>query len=317
MYRTLLSKKELDYLSNRRTIISAIHLFIHYLVIFILIVSANYFYQIGEIFILSINILVLGIFYSFLGWSGMGHELLHGTFFKSYKVNKIFLALNSIFLLNNWSYHKKSHIIHHRLTLTPGKDFEFNSKQPLLDSTDLVLSLTFDFLLMYRKLKITILNSLNVIPGSFAELHLPVGSKSRMSVVFSARLILLYHLLMFLISYAYQNPIVFLCSSIAPFCCTFPARILALGQHIGMKEGSNDFRENSRSVYLPKLISFLYCNMNYHVEHHMYPSVPYYNLPKLRSRIEYDLPQPIKFSELIFICLKVTGEKSLNRPSSV
>ena len=30
--------------------------------------------------------------------------------------------------------------------------------------------------------------------------------------------------------------------------------------------------------------------MNYHVEHHMYPAVPYYNLPKLRKAIEDDLP---------------------------
>ena len=30
--------------------------------------------------------------------------------------------------------------------------------------------------------------------------------------------------------------------------------------------------------------------MNYHVEHHMYPAVPYYNLPKLRKAIENELP---------------------------
>jgi fatty acid desaturase len=31
--------------------------------------------------------------------------------------------------------------------------------------------------------------------------------------------------------------------------------------------------------------------MNYHIEHHMYPAVPYCNLPQLRKQIEQDLPQ--------------------------
>ncbi|MYJ74623.1 MAG: hypothetical protein F4089_05760 [Gammaproteobacteria bacterium] len=30
--------------------------------------------------------------------------------------------------------------------------------------------------------------------------------------------------------------------------------------------------------------------IQYHLEHHMYPAVPFYNLPKLRKAIEHDLP---------------------------
>jgi nitrite reductase/ring-hydroxylating ferredoxin subunit len=37
---------------------------------------------------------------------------------------------------------------------------------------------------------------------------------------------------------------------------------------------------------------FLYLNMNYHVEHHMFPSVPYYNLPALHEEIKAYLPPP-------------------------
>ena len=32
--------------------------------------------------------------------------------------------------------------------------------------------------------------------------------------------------------------------------------------------------------------------MNYHVEHHMFPMVPYYNLPRLHQLIKHDLPEP-------------------------
>ena len=31
--------------------------------------------------------------------------------------------------------------------------------------------------------------------------------------------------------------------------------------------------------------------MNYHIEHHMYPSVPFYNLAKLRQALQPDLPR--------------------------
>ncbi len=35
-------------------------------------------------------------------------------------------------------------------------------------------------------------------------------------------------------------------------------------------------------------------NMEYHVEHHMYPMVPYHALPKLNAIIKDDLPEPYK-----------------------
>ncbi|WP_198954384.1 fatty acid desaturase, partial [Kineosporia sp. R_H_3] len=34
---------------------------------------------------------------------------------------------------------------------------------------------------------------------------------------------------------------------------------------------------------------FLYWNMNYHVEHHMFPTVPYHRLPELHEEIKGDL----------------------------
>ena len=36
---------------------------------------------------------------------------------------------------------------------------------------------------------------------------------------------------------------------------------------------------------------FVYWNMNYHVEHHMFPMVPYHALPKLHEAIKADCPE--------------------------
>jgi fatty acid desaturase len=37
---------------------------------------------------------------------------------------------------------------------------------------------------------------------------------------------------------------------------------------------------------------FLYWNMNFHVEHHMFPMVPYHALPSLHHEVRDQLPVP-------------------------
>jgi len=61
-------------------------------------------------------------------------------------------------------------------------------------------------------------------------------------------------------------------------------------QHTGMADNVLDHRLNSRSVYMNPISRFIYWNMNYHVEHHMFPMVPYHNLPALHEVIKHDLP---------------------------
>jgi fatty acid desaturase len=39
---------------------------------------------------------------------------------------------------------------------------------------------------------------------------------------------------------------------------------------------------------------FIYWNMNYHVEHHMFPMVPYHALPALHEELKADLPAPTR-----------------------
>jgi len=53
-----------------------------------------------------------------------------------------------------------------------------------------------------------------------------------------------------------------------------------------------DHRLNTRTVYMNPLFRFLYWNMNYHVEHHMFPMVPYHALPRLHEAIKDDCPAP-------------------------
>jgi len=51
-----------------------------------------------------------------------------------------------------------------------------------------------------------------------------------------------------------------------------------------------DFRLCCRTFTLNPVVRFLYWQMNYHTEHHMYAAVPCYNLKHLHALIRHDLP---------------------------
>jgi len=65
-------------------------------------------------------------------------------------------------------------------------------------------------------------------------------------------------------------------------------------QHAGLAENVLDHRLNCRTVYMNPVNRFLYWNMNYHVEHHMFPLVPYHNLPRLHELVKADMPKPYR-----------------------
>ena len=63
-------------------------------------------------------------------------------------------------------------------------------------------------------------------------------------------------------------------------------------QHLGLAENVTDHRLNTRTVLMNPVTRFIYLNMNYHIEHHMFTMVPYYRLPALHELIKHDLPAP-------------------------
>lgn len=67
-----------------------------------------------------------------------------------------------------------------------------------------------------------------------------------------------------------------------------------LTQHAGLPENVTDHRLNCRTVQMNPVFLFLYWNMNYHVEHHMFPMVPYHALPRLHAALRADMPPPYR-----------------------
>ena len=42
----------------------------------------------------------------------------------------------------------------------------------------------------------------------------------------------------------------------------------------------------TRTVTSNALVSFFMCNLNYHLEHHLFPAMPWYNLPRLHALLQ-------------------------------
>jgi fatty acid desaturase len=63
-------------------------------------------------------------------------------------------------------------------------------------------------------------------------------------------------------------------------------------QHFEKEENTIDLRRSTRSLRPNWLIDLFYWNMSFHIEHHLYPTVPFFALPKLNALIKDRLPEP-------------------------
>jgi fatty acid desaturase len=65
------------------------------------------------------------------------------------------------------------------------------------------------------------------------------------------------------------------------------ANLRGLAEH-GLTTGGNELTD-TRTVTTHPTLAFMMCNINFHLEHHLYPGIPWYNLPKLHAllRDEY------------------------------
>ena len=240
----------------------------------------------------SLFILLYGVFFSFLGWAGLSHELSHGTVFKTRWGNEFLLKVVSFFLWNNRVYFKYSHALHHKYTLNTEKDYEVRLPIMLNLKTLLFGCFTglFDF---YRIFTITVKNSLNKVEGPLAATVFSQGGTKRKELVHNARIILLGHVSMMVAFFYFEAYMLIVFLSFGNFISPSLSKVFGFSQHMGMQSNVDDMRLSTRTVILPGFFSFLYWNMNYHLEHHMFPTIPFYQLPNLHKEIVYDSPQPV------------------------
>lgn len=187
-------------------------------------------------------------------------------------------------------FFRTSHAKHHQYTLHHGLDLEV--VQPLkYKPFDLFKICTFNWSGLWFVFKTEFRRSRGILQGEWEERIFPAEEvEKRRSLVRWARFILIGQLLMAALFIYFQQYVLLLLVTFAPFFAGWLNFLCGFTQHAGLPADVDDFRVVCRTVTLNPLIRFLYWHMNYHVEHHMYPGVPFFRLAALRKTIVHTLP---------------------------
>jgi fatty acid desaturase len=213
------------------------------------------------------------------------HEFSHGTPFKTSWMNDVMYYVCSFMTLTQAVYFTWSHPKHHTNTYIVGQDPEFFSPRPPNWRT-LLLRFT-GISVGYYLIANLFLHSCGRLSGELKE-FIPASEQHK--VYTEARIWLLLLAGIGVLS-IYMGSILPLMLVGLPAIYGFPFNyLLNVTQHAGLSEDVLDHRLNTRTFYTNRIIRFLYSDMNYHLEHHMFPMVPYYNLAALHEEIKHDCP---------------------------
>jgi len=214
------------------------------------------------------------------------HETGHGTAFKTKAYNQFFFELASFMVLRESFLRVKSHDIHHQHTILTDKDPEIVTPVPP-NFRALLLNLFMVERAIRGMTELTThsLNRLTAKDRQSGRVALPDGAvaKARLWIAILAGTA---GLSLYLSSWL---PVLL----IGPLPMMFGGslrHLFALSQHVGLAQNVYDHRLNTRTIYLGPILGFLYMNMQYHLEHHLYPNVPYYHLPALHEAIKDKCP---------------------------
>jgi len=237
--------------------------------------------------------LVYGNIYSFS--NPLWHETGHKTAFKSKFLNEFFYYISS-FMSNfepiRWRY---SHFVHHANTYSTenpfdheieyGNDLKETPKKliiniiPFLDLLFFKKHISFEIIQHALEVKTKVM--LDCIPEN-----------ARFKSIIISRIFVIIWSLIIVWSILVSSWLPMLYLLLPQFYGKTLHKLVAFTQHAGLARNVKDHRFSSREMYLNPILSFLYWKMEFHLTHHMYPTVPSYNLDKLHHHIKEQLPKP-------------------------
>jgi fatty acid desaturase len=215
------------------------------------------------------------------------HECGHGTAFKTRWMNDVVYNIACFMILREPTIWRWSHTRHHTDTIIVGRDPEIAVPRP----PDVVAILLNLFALKSSVIAIRRL-FLHATGRLTAEEATFVPEMERGKVYVTARIYLAIFAAVIVACFALHTILPAMYIGLPTLYGGFMTIYFGLTQHAGLAEDVLDHRLNSRTVYMNPIFRFLYLNMNYHIEHHMFPMVPYHALPKLHEAIKADCPTP-------------------------
>ena len=213
------------------------------------------------------------------------HESLHGTAFKTDWMNNALYEVASFMVMRESVPWRWSHTRHHTDTIIIGRDPEIVAPRPP-DIPVLIMGF-FNIKTIPAYFHHILLHSIGRVTPE-EKTYIPESEYGR--VILRARIYLLIYAAVLGLSIYHRSILPLMFVGLPALYGAWLMPIYGYTQHAGLAENVLDHRLNCRTVYMNPVNRFLYWNMNYHVEHHMFPLVPYHNLPLLHDLVKADMP---------------------------
>ena len=215
------------------------------------------------------------------------HESEHGTAFRTDWMNRALYEIASFMIMRESVLWRWSHTRHHSDTIIVGRDPEIAVPRP--PNLRRMFFGIFN-LPVYQRYFTQILNHAvgRMLPDE--KTYIPESEFPK--IYFRARIYVLIYATSIGLSIYTGSILPLLFVGLPNIFGTWLMLIYGYTQHAGLAENVLDHRLNCRTVYMNPIHRYLYWNMNYHVEHHMFPLVPYHNLPRLHALVKHDMPVP-------------------------
>ncbi len=215
------------------------------------------------------------------------HECAHGTAFKSRWLNEIVFWFTSFLFIEEPRYRRYSHAGHHTHTWFTETDPQKPYGNPLTLAKFLVSTLGLTLYIDAAR-QLTRHSA-----GRFTESERGFLPSSELkNVTLNSRVMLALYLSLLGYGIAFQTIWPFLLFFIPRWLGGWIVTAYINTQHMCMAENLYDHRKTTRSIRCNKVERLLYWNMNYHIEHHLYPAIPFHALPALSRQIADQLPSP-------------------------
>jgi fatty acid desaturase len=215
------------------------------------------------------------------------HECGHGTAFKTRWMADVVYNIASFMVFREPTVWRWSHTRHHTDTIIVGRDPEIVVMRPA-DVLAIIFNI-FGLKTAFHGFRMLFLHAAGRL-GAEEATFIPEMERSK--VYRTARIWLGIYALVILACILTRSILPAMYVGLPTLYGSWLQLVFGLTQHAGLDEDVLDHRLNSRTVIMNPVLRFLYWNMNYHIEHHMFPMVPYHALPKLHEFIKADCPRP-------------------------
>src|SRR4029079_7207062 len=211
----------------------------------------------------------------------------HGTAFRTRWMNDVVYEIASFMVVRNPVQWRWSHARHHTDTVIVGRDDEIAVMRP---PNLIKAALAFTGILDFRySLPILVRQAFGKLSDD-EKSYIPESEQGK--AIVAARWHVAIYAAAIAAAIALKSLIPLVLIGLPRLYGSWHMVLTGLLQNIGRADNVVDHRLNTRTVYMNPVSRFIYWNMNYHVEHHMFPMVPYHALPRLHALIKDDLPAP-------------------------